>query len=335
MSEPLRVGVVGAGAIAQIAHLPVLAALDDVELVAVCDNDAAKAGALASRFGAPNSYDDIEDLLAYGQPDAVVICTPNHLHEIHVVTALRAGAAVLCERPLGLSVQGIEKIIGASHKANRTVMVALNHRYRSDIQAVRTFAIGGELGPLRAVRTGWYQFRPTRSGMGWRQRSQQAGGGAMLDLGLPLLDVALWIAGRPSPVRVTATMRAGDEGGVEDAASVFLQCADGCSVFVDVSWHYFGDAERMWLDVMGDDGSARIGPLRVFKELHGAPVNVTPTGAAGGENVLQASYRAEWATFVASARGVVKAPPLEDQLFLQRALDAIYESAREGRTVTV
>ena len=100
MKEPVRIGVVGAGAIAQLAHLPVLAKTRDVQLVALCDNDRPKARGLADRFGVPDVFNDIEDLLELDTLEAVVIATPNHLHEPHVLSALAAKRHVLCERIL-------------------------------------------------------------------------------------------------------------------------------------------------------------------------------------------------------------------------------------------
>jgi predicted dehydrogenase len=324
-----RIGVIGVGAVAQIAHLPALAAREDVAVVGVCDSDPGKARALATRFGVRDVFEDIEDLLAYSRPDAVVVATPNHLHEIHVRTALSARVAVLCERPIALSTAGVERVLEAQRRAGRPVVVGLNHRYRSDVQAARAFVHGKELGPLRGIRGGWYQFRPSRAELGWRLRAAEAGGGALLDLGLPLLDL-----GGARPAHATALVhRTGD--GVEDAGCALVVCEDGYAIFVDVAWHYVGEHERFWLDVLGERGSARVSPLSVFKELHGAPMNVTPTGAASRENLISASYRAEWATFLAAVRDEVPPPALDDQLLLHRTMDAIYRSAREGRAVAV
>lgn len=334
MSAP-RVGVIGVGAVSQIAHLPIVAGRDDVTLVGVCDNDLAKAQALAGRFKVPAAFDDIEDLLRFARPDAVVVATPNHLHEVHVRTALSAGCAVLCERPLALTAAGAEALREAAQRAGRPVLVGMNHRYRSDIQAVRAFLQGGELGALRALRLGWYFFRPSRAELGWRRRPQESGGGALFDLGLPLLDLALWLAECPEDLNVRGIVHRAEGSAVEDAASVLLACASGLSIFVDVAWRYVGEQERLWVDVMGEHGSASIHPLRIHKELHGQPVDVTPTGAAGRENLFSASYRAEWASFLAMVRGEIPAPDLDEQVLLQRAVEAAYLSAREGRAVDV
>src|SRR5688572_12301422 len=98
-SEHLKVGIVGGGAIAQVAHLPVLKKMGSVEVQAICDIDLSKARALADRFGVKDAFDDIEELLRYETLDAVVICSPTHLHESHIQAALSAKLHVLVEKP--------------------------------------------------------------------------------------------------------------------------------------------------------------------------------------------------------------------------------------------
>lgn len=333
MSEPLRVAVIGAGAIAQVAHLPALRRLPGVEVAAICDNDLGKAQALAARFDVRETFDDIEEVLRYAHADAVAICTPNHLHEIHIVSALAAGAHVLCERPLALTVAGVERVLQASEKYGKRVMVGMNHRFRSDVQAVRGFLAGGDIGLLQAIRSGWYTFRPSRQMIGWRLRRQEAGGGAFLDLGLPLLDLGLWLAGWPAAKRISAHTMASSKDAVEDVATALVVCENGVSLSIDVSWRHMGEAERLWFDLAGTKGSASVQPLRVFKEAHGTVNDVTPRGASGRETPFTQSYRAEWTYFLAVLKGDVNAPPPRDQLAVHRVLDAVYRSADEGRDV--
>ena len=330
----VRVGVVGAGAIAQIAHLPVLRKLKGVEVVGICDNDGPKARALAARFETGRAYDDIEDLLGLGKVDAVVICTPSHLHEAHAISALAAGAHVLVERPLALTAAGAARLLKAAERYHRTLLVAMNSRFRSDVQAVHGFLKGGELGPLSTIRCGWQVFRQVQHSLGWRSRRAESGGGVMMDLGLPMLDLALWIAGTPVVERVSAYLSHGpDPRQVDEIGAAHLYCAGELSIFCDVSWRHVGEGERTWLDVQGARGSASISPLRVFKELHGAPVDVTPTGAAGRENPFSASYRSEWAYFLAAMRGEIEVEAPEDQLQLHKVMEAIYRSANERADV--
>jgi predicted dehydrogenase len=329
-----RIGVVGAGAISQMAHLPVLSKMRGAQLVALCDNDGPKARALADRFGVPDTFTDIEDLLEFDEVDAVVVATPNHLHEPHVLSAIAAKVHVLCERPLSFTARGVERILAAATRADRRVQVANNHRFRSDVQALDRFMHGGELGRLMGVRAGAYTPKQPGVSPGWRGRRAEAGGGVFMDQGLPLLDLALWLADHPEPVRVSAHMdRASGKSSVEDAMFVHLECAGNIHLAFDVTRAYVGDEERWWFEVLSSRGSARLAPLRVVKELNGRPTDVSPGGAAARESAFIQSYRAELAHFIAVVSGDAKYEAPTDQVVLHRVLEAIYKSADEGKEI--
>jgi predicted dehydrogenase len=333
----LKVGIVGGGAIAQVAHLPVLKKLKGVDVLAVCDTDQPKARALADRFGIKDAFDDIEDLLRYEDLDAIVLCTPNHLHESHILAALSADLHVLVEKPLATSTTSVQKLVRAAEKRERIVMVGMNHRYRPDVQLVRSFVQSGELGSIDSVRGSWHVFRPSRSQLGWRTRRELSGGGAMLDLGLTVLDLMLWLAGNPAAERVSAVLDGGTgkEKGVEQSGSAFVACENGAALFLDVTWHHVGEGERFGVGLRGSKGTAGINPLRVWKELNGVPTDVAPTASTSRENAFTASFRAEWAHFLAAIRGEAKAPSLQEHLTLHRIVDAIYKSAAEGKDVVL
>jgi len=331
MSSDIRLGLVGAGAIAQLAHLPVLSKIRGARLVAICDNDGPKAGALAQRLGVPDIFTDIDELLDSDQLDAVVIATPNHLHEPHVLRALKAKVHVLCERPLSLTTGGVNRILSAAAAADRKVVVGNNHRFRSDVQQLRRFLEGGELGRVSGMRAGQYQFRSAQQG--WRNSKAEAGGGAFLEYGYPLVDLALWLSDFPEPVRITAHMDRERAGAVEDSMLVHLECVNGISYSFDVSWAYVGQEERLWFEVVSTRGSARLSPLRVVKELNGRPTNVSPTGAAARESVFLQSYRAELAHFVSMLKDESPYEVPDDQLKVMRVMDAAYKSAEEGREI--
>ena len=331
MTEPVRIGVIGAGAIAQLAHLPVLGKMRGARLVAVCDNDRPKARALADRFDIPDVYTDIEDLLEENELQAVVVATPNHLHEPHVLSAIAAGKDVLCERPLALTAKGVERIISAAARAGRKVFVANNHRFRSDVQALAGFLRGGELGKLTGIRAGAYHHR--RAEQGWRQRRAESGGGAFFDYGLPLLDLALWLADFPLPERVVAHMdRGSGKNAVEESMLVQLHTSGAVFNF-DVSGAYVGAEERWWFETLSTRGSTRLAPLRVVKELHGRPTDVSPRGASARESAFIQSYRAELAHFVSVVSEETEYEAPSDQVTLHKTVEAIYRSADEGKEI--
>ncbi|WP_396223375.1 Gfo/Idh/MocA family protein [Gemmatimonas sp.] len=332
MKDGVRIAVVGTGAIAQLTHIPVLSKLRGAQLVALCDNDAAKARALADRFGVPDVFTDFEELLDSDALDAVVIATPNHLHEPHVLSALRKKLHVLCERPLALSSRGIERCLAAAQKADVRLVVGHNHRFRSDTQALDQFIRNGELGQVTSIRCGSLQVK--KNADGWRNRRAESGGGVFLEHGFPLLDLALWLADGPAPVRLSSSMRRGrGAGAVEDAMQLFLECANGLVVNIDVSWSYVGDEDRWWFEVHATRGSARLAPLRVTKELNGRAVDVSPSGAGVRESPFLQSYRAEIAHFLAVIRGETPYEPPTDQVAVQKIVEAIYKAADDGKEI--
>jgi predicted dehydrogenase len=332
MSDVTRVGIVGSGAIAQLAHLPVLSKMRGVEIAAICDNDRNKARALADRFNVPDAVTDIEDLLEFDGLNAVVIATPNHLHEPHVLSALAAGLDVLCERPLALSSRGVERILSAANRYERKVIVGNNHRFRTDVQALERFITGGELGKVTGIRAGSYQFR--RPGEGWRLRRAESGGGAFFDHGAPLLDLALWISDAPEIERVSASMERGrGASAVEESMQLTLTCVSGMVTVMDVIDSYIGQDERWWFEILATRGSGRLAPLRVVKELNGRATDVSPTGAAGRESAFLQSYRAELAHFIAVLHETVPYEAPVDQVRLHRVIEAVYKSAEEGKEI--
>ncbi len=332
MKPVLRIGVIGVGAIAQVAHLPTLARLRGAQLVALCDNDGPKARALAERFGVPDVFTDIDEMLEFDELDAVVIATPSHLHEPHVLSAIAAKVDVFCERPLALSARGIERILAASARGNRKVAVANNHRFRSDVQALAAFLRGGELGKLGGVRTGSYQSK--RAAEGWRLRRVESGGGVFMEQGFAMLDLALWLADFPEPVRVSAHMERGrGASAVEDSMLAVLECAQGKTIVIDVNWAVTSQEDRWWFDVLATRGSAQLNPFRVVKALNATPADVTPRGAAVRESTVSQSYRAELAHFVAVLREEASYEPPADQVVVHRIAEAIYKSADEEKEV--
>jgi predicted dehydrogenase len=308
MSDPVRIGLIGAGAVVQVAHLPVLKKLKNVELAAICDVDVPKARALAERFSIRDVFDDIEDLLGHEKIDALLIATPNHLHEPHIQAALAAGAHVLVEKPLAMTAAGAQKIARAVEKRGKVVMAAMTHRYRPDAQAVRSFVQSGELGEM--------------------------GGGAMLDLGLTMLDLCFWLCGNPTPVRVSAALtKPRGERGVEQSGSAYVVCENGTAIFVDVTWRHIGEGERFGVGLRGAKGTAGINPLHVWKELNGVAHDVSPTGSLSRESSFTASFRAQWAHFLAAISGEADAPALTEHITMLKVLEAIYKSAADGKDV--
>jgi predicted dehydrogenase len=336
MAERMRLGIVGAGAATQVGHLPALKRLKEIQVVGICDNDIAKARALADRFAIPDVYADIEELVEFAELDALLVCTPSHLHESHVLAGLSSGLHVFVERPLGLTAPGAQKLIKAAQRHERMIMVGANHRYRPDVQQIRSCVQNGELGELESIRAWWFMARAGRASMGWRQKREFSGGGAMLDLGLGLLDLSLWLTGFSTVTRASAVFpERGREKGVEPSGTAMLALDGGAAIHLDVSWRFVGPGERYGLAIRGAKGSARINPLAIWKDFHGVPQDVAQSGAHSRETPFALGARAQWAHFAAVVRGDAKAPDLAEQITVLKAMEAVYASAEQGKDIAL
>lgn len=331
--DPLRIAVVGTGAISQVVHVPILAERSDVNLVALADADEPKARSVAERFGveevlAPDAVPERDDL------DAVVYCTPNHLHEAQAIAALESEKNVLVERPLALSPEGVERMLATARGSGCLLMVGGPQRFRPEVAALRSFVAGGELGDVYAVRGSWL-VRPTPSARPtWRHSKELAGGGALIDLGVPAIDLCMWLVDYPVIERVSCVVTRGDHE-VEDAATLMAESADGIAFTIEVSNRYFAASDRFYARVMGTEGSGSLPEFEVFRQLGGRPLEVTPRQPKprGGENPYTNAYRRQIDHFVRALRGEVDVKLPEEQVALMRLIEGAYRSAEEGHEV--
>ena len=334
--EELKLAVVGLGAIAQIVHLPILSRMPRCRITAVADVHAQKTRTIAERFEIPGQYESLDELLE-GEPDldAVVLCTPNHLHGELATRALRAGKHVICERPLATHADGVREVLDAARAADRHVLVALNHRFRPDATALRHFIESGDLGDIFYVRVVWLNRRVRQPTRGWRRDPAMSGGGVLMDLGIQALDLALWSLGYPEPARVTCDVRTAPGEEVEDSAVVLLRTATGVTINAEVTWELIAERDRHNLYVLGTRGSGSLAPFAVNREADTGVLDVTPPLPEGKENVYTASYREELAYFLAVLRGERTADLPVNQETLMRIVEACYQSAAEGRDIVL
>ncbi|MFQ5808711.1 MAG: Gfo/Idh/MocA family protein [Armatimonadota bacterium] len=187
--EPVRVGVIGCGGIAQSAHLPSIGRSEDAQLVAVADADADLAAEVGRRRGldADSCYGDHKRLLERDDIEAVVICVWTPLHAELSIDALGAGKHVLVEKPMANSTAEAEQMVAAAQQADRILMISYNHSYDLAAERVKDLVTGGEMGDLQygelffyadsgAWHAGAYSkvLRSPHSGRHWRKRPADA-----------------------------------------------------------------------------------------------------------------------------------------------------------------
>jgi len=338
MSSPnrTRIAVVGAGHVAQVAHIPAYRANPDVELVAIVDYDPVKAKRAKDTFGFKQAYDDFNEMLKKADVEAVDLCTPNYLHAPMAIAALRSGRDVLCEKPFARNAKEAEQMVAAAETHDRILMVAMNNRFREDAQMLQKFVSGNELGDIQIIKAGWLRRATDWKDRAWFTERGKAGGGALLDLGTPLVDLAMWLSGlkRTTGVSCSVFGKKGKDG-VEDSACAMVRFAGGACLMLEVNWNLRDPRDVVYMQVYGSKGAGVLTPLQVHKSIQGVLVNVTP--ALGKQkNYYKESYQAEIDHFIQCVRKQ-KTPAAsgKDALNVMKIMDAMYESASTGKEVDV
>ena len=198
-SSPLwRVAIVGAGAIVHYAHGPGFQRLANAEIAAVCDVNESRARLRAEEIGAAEVFTDYQEMLRSVRPDIVVIATPNVFHKPMTLAALKAGAHVLCEKPLALTYADAEEMYEEAERRQRVLTVGTHFRFTPAMQAARRQMEAGFFGRIYAARTVW-QRRSGIPGYGsWFTNRDLAGGGVLLDLGVHTLGSCALSHGLPA-----------------------------------------------------------------------------------------------------------------------------------------
>jgi len=325
----LGLGIIGAGGMAQMVYLPNLKKFDDVRIEAICDLDRSKAGFVAQKFGIPRFFGDPQHLLALPEVDAVVILTPTNAHLALTLLALDARKPVLVERPMARKVAEAEKMVEAAERSGQILMVAMNHRFRPDSMILRNFINGGELGDIFMVRCGWLKRKEPWSRAEWVVKRRLSGGGVLMDLGLQMLDLALWLIDAFEVESISATtFQQTLRLEVEDTIACQLQLKGGKSVTVHASWALLAPETQAYAHFWGTQGAAVLNPLRIDKEMHGNLVNVTPEKAITPKELHRSSFKYELRHFIECVRhGRQPISSGKEALEILKIVEAIYRAA--------
>lgn len=234
-----RLGFLGLGWIGR-QRMEALAESGAAVVAALADpDDAARASARASAPDAAVGR-TLDDVLAR-QPDGVVIATPSALHARQSIAALEAGAAVFCQKPLGRNAAETARVVDAARRADRLLATDLSYRHTAAVRAVREDIRAGRLGDIFAMDLTFHNaYGPDKP---WFRDRRLSGGGCVLDLGIHLVDLALWLLDWPEMRCRHALLRCGGRplhhGGtdVEDFAIATLETRAGVAIRLACSWN--------------------------------------------------------------------------------------------------
>jgi predicted dehydrogenase len=348
--KKIRVGIIGTGGIANAAHIPGYLALKDkgVEIAGLCDINPEALKSTLKKFPMDvPTYSSYAKMLRDKSIDAVSVCTPNNAHLPATVASLKAGKHVLCEKPIARKLAEAKVMAAAAKKYRRKLMIGQNNRWHAAQQAVKRAVDAGYLGDIYYARA---QCLRRREVPGWGNfiSKEIQGGGPMVDIGVHILDLCLYMMDFPKPVSVSgcAYTKFGNRKGViglwgqwdpkkytvEDFSAGFVRFADGATLTIEAS--FAANIEKPvfngWL--LGTKGGADIATGKLFTEDAGTIWDRTPYGLKGDVQ----THAREIELFIEAIRENKPVPvPAEQACITQSIIDAIYESAETGREVRI
>jgi predicted dehydrogenase len=233
-----RLGFLGVGWIGH-HRMKAIAQADAVEIVAVADPSVAMTGEAARLAPGIKALSTFDELLEQ-DIDAVVIATPTALHAEQSIRALALGKAVFCQKPLGRTAAEVRAVIEAARSANRLLAVDLSYRFTEAMSQIRRLVQSGELGQVYAIELTFHNaYGPDKP---WFYEPALSGGGCVIDLGVHLVDLALWVLDFPAVVRTSSRLFASGEllsahdGRAEDYALATLDLQTGAAIHLTCSW---------------------------------------------------------------------------------------------------
>ncbi|WP_342706814.1 Gfo/Idh/MocA family protein [Natronorubrum sediminis] len=346
----VRTGIIGLGNIGQY-HAERLVDLG-IPLVGGMDVAPDARSRFARRYDV-DVYEDHQEL--YDTIDAVIITTPNKYHEEYAIDAFDRDLHVLLEKPLAHSLESAERIAAAAGESDGHCMVGFNNRFANAVQIVHNRIARGELGEITHIEANYVRRRGIPGRGSWFTRRKIAGGGALIDLGVHAVDLALFLLDYPDLTEVTGVARGefgasdeyaylemwGEDAGpagfdVDDSASAFVRCRGNRTISLEVAWATNRPANHEFV-VRGTESAARFDLLEGDLSVHSA----STTGPDHLENTTietrqNDTHSAEQRAFFEGIRR--DDPPehsIEQALAVQEVIEAIYRSSEAGKTIAV
>jgi predicted dehydrogenase len=362
-NQPVRVAIVGAGAVSDYHHVPALRLDPRAQLVAVCDADPALLARRRQEWGVEKVTTDVNALCADPEIDALIIATPNFTHHPIVLAGAAGGKHMMCEKPLGLNAAEVGDMYQASRDAGVVHMTAFTYRFAPSMRYLKHLVTSGALGELRHFRSQRFLDLPETS-WGWRQYKDKAGAGDLFDMTIHRIDFAIDLLGpiksvcgavaRFAPRTATSDGKTCAPSEVDDWSSLIGEFAGGATgvwegTTLAKGYHRDGFGHE-WAEINGSAGSAvyRLHEPNTIllggtdKDL--APVEVpaeflkpadSPRDPREGKPATVFRYDLVWEFVSAIVEGRAAAPSFYDGWQAQIVADSVLESYRERRWIDI
>ncbi len=351
--SPLKCGFVGLGNIAH-SHAAHLKTLDNVSLAGGFDVSADAQREFQEEHGG-EAFDSFDQMIE--SVDAVFVCTPNQFHENYVINCLDRGIPVYCEKPLAHTLESAERISEAADHSTSFCMLGFHNRFKTAAVEAVEARESGRLGEITQVDAKYIRRRGIPARGSWFTREDTAGGGALVDIGVHALDLALHLAGFPEVIEVSGQTRSlfgiredytyeemhGTETDpaifdVDDSVVAMLRCADGTVITLDAAWAANRPDSRNFV-VRGVDSGAwfKLGePDITFYDVNReSPPNADPLPEETITGTARSGRLHAHKMFVDAA--LTDSEPewntVEEAMQVQEIIDAIYTSSETGESV--
>jgi len=349
----IRIGIIGTGNISH-CHVDGYNVLGDVEIYAVCDIDEKKVKEYAIKYNVKHVYTDYNEMLKLEEIDAISVCTYNSSHAAAAIAALKAGKHVFCEKPMAMNSKEAIEMKKAADDSGKLLMIGFVRRFGKDVSFIKDYMDEVDVGEIYFSKV-CYLRRHGFPG-GWFGDKKFSGGGPMIDLGVHVIDLAMYIMGKPKPVAVSGATfyKMGErnnvkqavgymsstaikefEFSVEDLAVAMIRFDNGAVINVETSFNLNIKGDTGTIELFGTNAGIKIGDgLEIYTECKGNLINVTPAFSTALD--FTGIFRSEVAHFIDCIRnGTECISPAEDGVVLMQILEAVYKSAELGREVNI
>lgn len=353
----LRVGIIGCGGIGSKKHIPALAQIEEVELVAFCDLVIERAVEMKNVYGTEETgvYIDYKEMLANEELDVIHVCTPNDTHAELSIASMEADCHVMCEKPMAKTAAEARDMIEAAERTNKKLTIGYQNRFRTDSDYLNKVCRAGDLGEIYFAKAHAIRRRAVPT-WGVFLDEEAQGGGPLIDIGTHALDLTLWMMDNYKPKYVVGKAyhklsnneNAANAWGpwdpkeftVEDSAFGFIVMENGATIFLESSWALNSlDVKEAKTTLAGTKGGADMNDgLTINGEDHGLLFDKKIELETGGVDFYEAADNdpelleaRSWINAILNDTEPVVKP--EEALVVTEILEAMYKSSDTGEPV--
>lgn len=348
------IAIIGCGRIANQAHLPAMAKMDNIRVKYLCDIIKAKAETAKEKFPfAENVITDYNIALADSEVDAVFVLTPNYAHYEVTMAALKAGKHVMCEKPVTVNYKLSCEMAEEAKKRGKILNIGVCNRYHKSVEMLEELNSQGRFGNIYHIYCSFRSFRSIPGLGGAFTTKTESGGGVLIDWGIHFLDLILYILGNAKIKNVTCdsycemaknmkeykykSMWAEDTADVEngtndvdDFITGYIR-TDKASISFNGAWAQNIDENDMFIDFMGDKAGARLTYGGKFRIFDGETLETVAP-----EYDIPDMYQREDEAFVESIKtGVKNKNNIDNILESMKLLDSLYASAEKKAEISL